>query len=245
LPSSSVSIRFLLLGEGETEIGTENRCDPDGGPDAVAPLVLRKAVDHLSSKYKKDVILYTFHEKAKATDIRVPSSARLSIQGTEIANTGKMWRAKLMLAITMAETKGFNGLFVCVDRESLDSSGTDLYEIVRTMESQFGKGWLPKDFILIVCNPSRCIETWLLADANTCARVIGASHVDPFTKSPEDRPDPSDLKEYLTAAAGSCGMNLHRLRIALASDLDCAQVAMRCKGSYTPFARMTKQLLSK
>jgi hypothetical protein len=96
---------------------------------------------------------------------------------------------------------------------------------------------------LVVGVPRRCLETWLLADSDARQTVLGSSKEKIFSKDPEERPAPRELKDHLQAFCAEIDLEVHKARRMLAAAARPEKLKKRCPKSYAPFLEDIKREL--
>jgi hypothetical protein len=235
-----MTLRLLLVGEGPTEMGTglpENPPDPN---EACGCVWLTRVVNFDAQKLGKRARKYEFVRCFRASRLVVAGKTTVRVAQGKLHLNRPAWLGKLVAATQLVKAYQLDGVVICQDREAKDNSNLHLYKLwEQVAESTVGIDGL----LVIICNPCRSTETWLLADQRAVDKVLSANGESPFTGDPEDRPPPSVLKVWLEERASEVKLALEEAWIALAKTASPDQLARRCRTSYPPFREMAQQLL--
>jgi hypothetical protein len=96
---------------------------------------------------------------------------------------------------------------------------------------------------LVIAAPSRCHETWLLADQDATRAILGSEGVHRFSGNPEDRPHCDNLKKHLENNARRLHESLTEVRRRLSFRARPTELAKRCQYCYPPFVQDVQQEL--
>jgi len=221
---------LFLVGEGKSEVGGKST---GGRPDlrtAVLPQLLARYA--AGETWRADAPL-PFSVAGAETwgDLRVQRHPGGRIRFRELR---RVQAHKVNLAITRARHAGADGLVLLLDREVAGrlNPRKDVLEEIRAYRSGTA------DRLAVVAGiPSRCLETWLLADSSARRKVLGSQATSPFSrKSPERRPNAETRKRYLASACKSRNLAVPEARKRLAAAARPEELRKRCPRSYGAFA---------
>lgn len=141
---------------------------------------------------------------------------------------------RVRAAMVIAATRGDDGVVVLRDCEQPDRF--DLQVTLRQARQDYANHESgTKRPILVVATPSRCHETWLLADIETVRQISGQSISRIFSGDPEARPHCDDLKSRIATLATASQMKLPEFRERLAFAARPKVLSKHCPKCYQPF----------
>jgi hypothetical protein len=143
------------------------------------------------------------------------------------------------LAMVQAASKELDGVVIIRDCERSGNQG--LGETLRAAKDAYSAhdNASPRP-ALVIAAPSRCHETWLLADRDATRAVLGDPGLHHFSGNPEDRPHCDDLKNHLKQHAERVHLPLPEVRRLLSFRARPAELAKRCPRCY-PRLRETRK----
>jgi hypothetical protein len=151
-------------------------------------------------------------------------------------------------ALVAAGVKKADCLVILIDQEktNLPDARKLLLDARKTYLAARSKAGRPASDLapgLVVGVPRRCLETWLLVDSDARQAVLGSSKPRIFSKDPEERPAPRDLKNHLLAFCAASHLKVHEARRMLAAAAKPEKLKRRCRKSYAPFHEDIKREL--
>jgi hypothetical protein len=223
--------RLLLVGAGPTEVGKDSPWT-GGEPDlhgAVLPCLLdRLLVAKHRLAFPQEDRLYSVPKVQSFDGIKtIPSKTA----GRRIKSLDG---EKVRLAMVLAKIRGYHGVVVLIDRESL--SQPDRAQRMKDGRESYRSSAPDKGPACAIGAACRAIETWLLADAKARAEVFGPDAPDPFSGNPEERPPPRELKQYIADKAAKANLSQAQAYVDLARASSPDEIGRRCVTSYPPFA---------
>ncbi len=220
--------RLLFVGEGPHDIGRTK--EPGGALAGFVCAVLCGPGEPL----------HPSEMPFEIADIRIWTTLQL-------AGTGKKSRARSFnevlklkpggerarAALLLAATQGLDGVVILRDCEHTDNLG--LGDGLRQAREEYAKREPQGRPALVIAAPSRCHETWLLADREAVGQVLEKESIYHFSGDPEERPHCDTLKAHIEEHTKRLHRKSYVVRAELAFLARPAELAKRCRGCYPPF----------
>jgi len=245
--NQSAKPRLFLVGEGESEIGHRYPQEMYRYKEGVLVQFLARVLIGASWGHQ-DELPFRVVDAVKWVDVRVHRSpdGRRTTYGA--LNLGPLFERRGRAALVAAGVKKADCLVILIDQEktNLPDARKLLLDARKTYLAARSKAGRPaSDFApgLVVGVPRRCLETWLLVDSDARQAVLGSSKPRIFSKDPEERPAPRDLKNHLLAFCAASHLKVHEARRMLAAAAKPEKLKRRCRKSYAPFHEDIKREL--
>lgn len=220
--------RLLFLGEGPHDIG---RPEEPGG--ALAGFVCAVLCGPGEPRHP-DEMPFEIAAVRIWTTIQLTKTAKKS-RGQSLKEVLKLEPdgVRARAAMVVAASQGLDGVVLMRDCERADNLG--LGGILRQARAEYAKMEEQDRPALVVAAPSRCHETWLLADRAAAEQVLGKEGTHHFSGDPEQRPNCDVLKVHLREHTDRLHQEDHEVRRQLAFRARPAELAKRCRRCYQPF----------
>jgi hypothetical protein len=220
--------KVLLVGEGPQDIG---RPEEPGG--ALAGF-LQAALVSPGEPVTNDSLCFSIARVMRWTELQIqklPRKPRTLQQLLKLKPDGERARA----AIVVASVEGYDCVAILRDCEHAANIGLgDLLREAREAYSGADQSETPRPG-LVVAAPSRCHETWLLADREAVRSIMDDHAIYHFSMDPELRPHCDDLKHHLNEHALRLHQSVADVRRYLAFRARPVELSRRCTHCYPPF----------
>ena len=228
LPSAKPKV--MLVGEGPNDIG---RDDAPGG--AIAGF-LHAVLVRPGEPVESDELPFAIARVLRWTELQfqMPIRKRQSFEELlALKPDGKRAQA----ALVAAATAGYQCVVIMKDCETVENIGLGpLLRQARDAYSATDRTRDPRPG-LVIAAPSRCQETWLLADRETVLAVMDIKAGFRFARSPEERPHCDDLKAHLQQHGRRLHLPAHEIRRRLAFRARPRELSRSCPICYPPFQK--------
>ncbi len=230
--------RLLFVGEGPHDVGRED--EPGGALAGLLHAVLCGPGEPFGPDELSFVIADICYWTRIQIQLPIPRQRRRTF--AEVLRLSADTR-RAQLAMVQAVSKELDGVVILRDCEQ--SSNIHLGDTLRAAREAYAAAETNPDKrpALIVAAPSRCHETWLLADREATQAVLGDEGIRHFSGNPEDRPHCDELKRHLKLHAERLQSSLTEVRRRLSFRACPTSLAERCEHCYPPFRQDVEQEL--
>jgi|GEM_PF-4003054 len=225
-----------VVGEGETELGHSYSESPPDYNDAMLPCILDKLVQFACGGSSVEYILSTAQKLS-----HIKASGKIKIEKSTVVVQKPVLKQKLVSAIVTAQAKGCDGLVVQLDREK--KQYPSMYDIASEVERDHAE-LFTGGFIVVVINPCRSVETWLLADNAALEAVFGSGSRYNFGGKAEDRRTPTDLKRELCDRFSNAGLGKYQAYKSIVDNWSPTTLALACPTSFPPSLDSARRLMA-
>ncbi|MBD3334966.1 MAG: DUF4276 family protein [Candidatus Eisenbacteria bacterium] len=230
---SGCTPRLLLVGEGETEVGrAQSAREEPNLSGAVLPHFLDRILD-------RNTPPSSMRRRFEVASVRKFSTIPVMQTWNQASPTPRQLprnsdSQRIRRAMFLAKQHDCDGVVVLIDREHPNQP--DRRERMCQGRAAYRNDATDSAPACAIGAACRCSETWLLADSQARAEVLGPNAGDPFSGDPEQRPPPRVLKAHISNCCQALGLGQHEAREALARNARPAELRQRCSTSYPPFA---------